>query len=72
MTAGEKFDNWLNLFGASTQAATNVEGLFGASRAGADSLLGRIEEIVLGHREDEKPADPEAEAADREKSASQS
>jgi hypothetical protein len=78
MTAGEKFDNWLNLFGASTAAASHAEGLFGASRAGADSLLGRLEEIVLGHKEDDDTApaagtraaeDPEAGRTSGQRSA---
>ena len=56
MRAAEKFDRWLNLYGASQVAADHAEGLFGASRAGADSLLGKIEQMVLGH---EEPEDPE-------------
>jgi len=63
MTAGEKFDTWLNLFGASRLAASHAEGLFGASRAGADTLLGRLEEIVLGHREDDEPPAEEGRPA---------
>jgi len=55
MRIAEKFDRWLNLYGASEAAATHAEGLFGASRAGADSLLGHIEKMVLGHEEPEKP-----------------
>lgn len=57
MLWGEKFDRWLNLFGAAEQASTDRDGLFGASRAGSDSLLGRLEAMVLGHDEPE----PEAE-----------
>jgi hypothetical protein len=56
MHLGEKFDRWLNLYGAAELAAGQAEGLFGASRAGADSLLGKIEKMVLGH---EEPEDPE-------------
>jgi hypothetical protein len=48
----ESFDRWLNLYGASRHADENEEGLFGESAAGSDSLLGRIEEIVVGRREE--------------------
>ncbi|MEN8144299.1 MAG: hypothetical protein ABFS14_05050 [Gemmatimonadota bacterium] len=46
--ASERFDLWLNLHGASRDAAQNEDGLFGTSEAGADTLLGKIEEIVVG------------------------
>ena len=46
MRVGERIDRWLNLFGA--------------SRAGSNSLLGKIEAYMLGHDEQEP---------DREKSA---
>ena len=49
--AAESFDRWLNLYGASRHADENEEGLFGESAAGSDSLLGRLEEIVVGRRE---------------------
>jgi len=52
---GERFDRWLNLFNVTERAAEHEEGLFGASRAGADSLLGKLEELVLGHAEEEEP-----------------
>lgn len=58
MRAAEKFDDWLNLHGAANVALEHPEGLFGASRAGADSLLGQIEKIVLGHEEPEGPEKP--------------
>ncbi len=45
---GETFDRWLSLFGAATKADATEDGLFGASRAGSPSLLGRLEEIVIG------------------------
>lgn len=57
----ETFDRWLNLYGASRHAGENEEGLFGESAAGSDTLLGRIEEIVLGRREDD--LDQEAKPA---------
>jgi len=55
MHAGERFDQWLNLFGASAKATEHEEGLFGASRAGADTLLGKLEQYVRGHEESEEP-----------------
>jgi hypothetical protein len=51
MALGERFDRWLNLFGAADRADASTDGLFGASRAGAGSMLGRLEAIVLGHDE---------------------
>lgn len=43
---GERADLWLNLYGASKRAADNPDGLFGESRAGDDTLLGEIEDLV--------------------------
>jgi hypothetical protein len=43
---GERADLWLNLYGASRRA--DSDGLFGGSRAGSDTLLGEIEELVRG------------------------
>jgi hypothetical protein len=43
---GERFDLWLNLYRPSRGAAANPEGLFGESRAGDDTFVGRVEEIV--------------------------
>lgn len=45
----ERFDLWLNLNGAMERLEAgdiDEEGLFGASEAGSDSLLGKIEEVV--------------------------
>lgn len=50
---GERFDRWLNLFGAADHASAARGGLFGASRAGSDTMLGRLEAMVLGHDEPE-------------------
>lgn len=55
MMVGERFDRWLNLFGAASAADAKRDGLFGASRAGSNSMLGRLEEIVLGHDEADAP-----------------
>lgn len=43
---GERADLWLNLYGASRKA--DVDGLFGGSKAGSDSLLGEIEQRLRG------------------------
>jgi hypothetical protein len=42
----ERFDLWLNLYGASRRAGENPDGLFGASHAGDPGLLGRLEQMV--------------------------
>lgn len=47
----ERFDLWLNLSGAvdrMERGELDEEGLFGASEAGSDSLLGKVEELVRG------------------------
>jgi len=60
----EKFDLWLNLNGAvdELERGETEDGLFGASRAGSDSLLGQLEGFVRGMDHD----DPPAEAPDSE------
>jgi len=55
LSLGERFDQWLSLYNVSERAASSEEGLFGASRAGADSLLGKLEELVIGRTEEEGP-----------------
>ncbi len=55
LSVGERLDLWLNLYGASEGAAESDDGLFGTSRAGSDTILGRIEEIMRG-REEEPPS----------------
>jgi len=42
----ERFDLWLNLNGAAQGAARSEDGLFGASLAGSDSLLGKLEQLI--------------------------
>ncbi|HSM60816.1 MAG TPA: hypothetical protein VK849_08470 [Longimicrobiales bacterium] len=46
----ERFDHWLNLHGVSEglDDPDNEDGLFGASKAGSDTLLGQIEKLVRG------------------------
>ena len=50
---GERFDLWLNLYDATGRAETSGEGLFGGSRAGEDTLLGRLEKMAKGYEEEE-------------------
>ncbi|MEW5930182.1 MAG: hypothetical protein AB1941_22215 [Gemmatimonadota bacterium] len=42
----ERADLWLNLYGASEGAQGDADGLFGRSRAGAPSYLGKLEQMV--------------------------
>ena len=42
----ERFDLWLNLNGAAQTADQSEDGLFGASLAGSDSLLGKLEALI--------------------------
>lgn len=44
----ERFDLWLNLNAAAEGADLDEDGLFGRSRAGSDSLLGKLEQAVRG------------------------
>ena len=44
----EKWDLWLNLNEAAENAEATPDGFFGASLAGADSLLGKLEMAVRG------------------------
>lgn len=55
MRLGERMDNWLSLYGASEHAEASGDGLFGASRAGSRTFLGKLEAMVLGR---EEPVDP--------------
>lgn len=52
--AGERFDLWLNLYGAAETGAQSDEGLFAASRAGDKSFLGKLEELTGGERHPKK------------------
>lgn len=49
---GERFDLWLNLYDATGRAETSGEGLFGGSRAGDETLIGRLEEMAKGYEEE--------------------
>lgn len=48
--ASERFDRWINLHGVLEEmdALETVDGLFGGSRAGDDTFVGRIEGLVRG------------------------
>jgi len=48
MKLGERFDLWLNLHGALARSEGTGDGLFGGSKAGSDSLVGQIEQMVRG------------------------
>ncbi len=51
----ERFDLWLNVYSAADRAEDTEDGLFGASRAGSDSLLGKMEEMVRQRVDPEMP-----------------
>jgi hypothetical protein len=48
----ERFDLWLNLYGAAAGAERSGDGLFGASRSGSDTMLGKLEEMMGGDTPD--------------------
>jgi len=50
---GEKYDLWLNLFGAAREAERSGEGLFGGSEPGDGTLVGKLEELSSGKADDE-------------------
>jgi hypothetical protein len=52
--AGERFDLWLNLYGAAESGSRSEEGLFAGSRAGEDTFLGKLEELTGGERSRKK------------------
>ena len=57
----ERLDLWLNLYGASKHAEENGDGLFGTSRAGDDTMLGKLEELMRNETEERVPSSsPEA------------
>ena len=51
----ERFDLWLNLYNPARKARHDPDGLFGVSRAGDDTFLGEMEELV---RRGPEPATP--------------
>ena len=42
---GEKFDLWLNLYGAADIGSGHQEGFFGHSKSTDDTLLGKLEKM---------------------------
>ncbi len=42
---GERYDLWLNLFGASKAAQNSTEGLFAGSEPGDGTMLGALEDL---------------------------
>jgi hypothetical protein len=48
MRAGERVELWLNLHGAVSRLDGTRDGLFGASKAGANTMLGQLEQLVRG------------------------
>jgi len=58
--ASERFDKWLNLHGVMERMdeGDTADGFFGASEAGADSLVGQIEKLVRGAEESKEPKEP--------------
>ncbi len=48
--ASERFDRWINLHSVieNIDAQESEDGFFGGSRAGDDTLIGKIEQIVRG------------------------
>lgn len=53
LRVSERIDLWFNLYGPAQRAAGDQDGLFGVSRAGDATFLGKLEELV---REEEAPA----------------
>jgi len=58
MRLGERYDRWLSLFSAADKASALEDGLFGASRAGSASFLGKLEQVVIGREEQAKAPAP--------------
>ena len=48
LRVSERLDLWLNLNGATAEVDSSRDGLFGASTAGSDTILGQIEQVVRG------------------------
>lgn len=48
LSLSERFDLWLNVHAAAEEAGKGEDGLFGASKAGSATLVGKLEEIWRG------------------------
>jgi hypothetical protein len=55
MYLGEKFDLWLNLHGALARGEATGDGLFGGSKAGSATMVGKLEQMVRGGDEPRTP-----------------
>jgi hypothetical protein len=60
MKWSERFDLWLNLHSSLEKIDESDDGLFGASDAGDDTLLGQIEQLVRGGDEPKGSRDGES------------
>jgi len=67
----ERFDLWLNLNGAvdELERGESRDGLFGASTAGSDTLLGKLEGWARGLEHDREP--PEDEGGEEDPDAAE-
>jgi len=54
MKLGERIDLWMNLHGALSRGEGTQDGLFGASKAGDNTMLGQLEQAVRGGDEPRK------------------
>ena len=63
--ASERFDKWINLHSVVERmdAGETDDGLFGASDAGDDTLIGQIEQLVRGGDAPRRPTKPPSEDA---------
>ncbi len=52
----EDFDRWLNMYHVAQKAEYDEEGLLGASAAGADGLIGKIESMVTNRSAGNRPS----------------
>jgi hypothetical protein len=52
---GERYDLWLNLFGAAKAASTNSDGLFAGSEPGDGTMVGALEGLARpAHKEERR------------------
>lgn len=67
--ASERFDRWINLHGVieTMDAVETDDGLFGASVAGDDSLVGEIERLVRGGDEPRRTRRPDEDRPDEDR-----
>ncbi len=51
LAVSERFDLWLNVHAAAEEAGKGEDGLFGASKAGSPTLVGKLEQMWRGSDE---------------------